>query len=253
MVSRPAKKEYERFLLDTFLAAAKIEAVVVDDTNEAPDIVIRVGPEPVGVELTEIFTSSAGSNGAFPLQARESLAQRIIARASALYRESGAQHAHVSVHFNLGIDLRMLNRDETATRLAAFVRAQALSPGQQVQWRPSYANDPLPDGISFVNMLGVPEPGMAHWSSPSAGWVSSMTAEILQARVDEKSALLEKYRKRVKTNWLVLVSDGAKPSQFFEPPTTEQASAVLSAFDRTFYFARFRSLVIELGRSANDA
>ena len=250
MAPLSTKKQYERFLLDTFLAAAKIDAEIMDDSNESPDFVICVGSDPVGVELTEIFTSSAGSDGTLPLQARESLAQRIIAHASDLYRESRAQHAHVSVHFNPSSDLRTLNRDETAARLAAFVRAQALSPGQHVQWRPDYVADPLPDAITFVNMLGVPEPGMAHWSSPSAGWVSPLTSEVLQARVDEKAARLTKYRERAERNWLVLVSDGAKPSQFFEPPTREQPSMVVSPFDRTFYFARFKSLVMELGGSA---
>lgn len=247
---RSAKKRYERFLLDTFLAAAKIDAEVADDSSEAPDMVIRVGQDLVGVELTEIFTTGPSPAGTFPLQARESLAQRIVARASEIYRESGAQHANVSVHFNPGADLRTLNRDETAARLAAFVAAQALTPDQYVQWRPDYVTSPLPEAITFVNMLGVPEPRMAHWSSPSAGWVAPLTREILQARVDEKAALLPKYRERAKTNWLVLVSDGARPSQFFDPPTREHASTVVSPFDRTFYFARFKNLVIELGATA---
>lgn len=246
-----AKKKYERFLLDTFLKAANIDADIVDDTGESPDFIIRVGQDSVGVEFTEIFNGNADRNGSLPLQARESLAQRIVARASEVYRASGAQHAHVSVLFSPGNDLRELNRDETAARLAAFVEAQALSPGQYVQCKPDYDAHPLPDAISFVNMLGVPEPEMAHWSSPSAGWVAPMTCEVLQARIDEKAALLAKYAKRVRTNWLVLASDGGRPSQFFDPPTLEAASAVVSSFDRTFYFARFRSLVIELGASPN--
>jgi hypothetical protein len=247
MRSRAAKKHYERFLLQTFLAVAKISAEIVDDSGESPDAVIRIGQDSVGVELTELFNGNAEPDGSFPLQARESLAQRIVRRASEIYRATGAQHAHVSVHFDLRSDLRGLNRDETAARLAAFVAAQSLAPHQYVQWRPDHVNDLLPDAINFVNMLGVPEPGMAHWSAPSAGWVAPMTREVLQARVNGKAALLAKYRERVEKNWLVLVSDGARPSQFFEPPTREHASAVVSPFDRTFYFARFASLVIELG------
>jgi hypothetical protein len=247
MRSPAAKKQYERFLLDTFLAVANINAEIVDDSGESPDAVIRIGQHSVGVEMTELFHGNADSDGSFPLQARESLAQRIVRRAGAIYRASGAQHAHVSVHFDLRSDLRRLKRDETAAQLAAFVAAQALSPDQYVQWRQDYVANALPDAINVVNMLAVPEPGVAHWSAPSAGWVAPMTREVLQTRVDEKAALLAKYRERIKTNWLVLVSDGARPSQFFEPPTREHASAVVSPFDRTFYFARFDSLVIELG------
>ena len=246
---RFAKKQYERFLLDTFLATAKIDAEIVDDGCESPDAIIRIGQSSVGIEITELFKSS---NESFSLQARESIARRIVARAGEIYRALSAQHAHVSVHFSSGSDLRKLNRDETASRVATFVAAQSLSPGQYVQWRPDYVTHPLPDAISFVNMLGVPEPGMVHWSSPSAGWVAPMTRELLQARVNEKAILLEKYRERVTTNWLLLVSDGARPSQFFDPPTREHATVVVSPFDRTFYFARFKSLVIELGVSSKD-
>ncbi len=240
-----AKKRYERFLLEQFLAASQINAEIVDDAGEAPDLIVRAHERLVGVGVSELFTQSADPRG--PLQAQEALAQRIVAQASQVYAASGAQYAHVSIHFSPSSDLRNLNRDQTASQLAAFVQEQMLSPGQLVQWRPDYETHPLPDAITFVNMLGVPEPGMAHWSAPSAGWLAPLPKEILQARVDEKAALLPKYSLRVATNWLLLVSDGAKPSQFFEPPTGEDAAAVVSPFERTFYFGRFKRIVVELG------
>jgi len=78
-----------------------------------------------------------------------------------------------------------------------------------------------------------------------------MTNQILQAGVDKKAALLPKYAQRVKKNWLLLVSDGAKPSQLFELPTREDALAIVSPFDRTFYFSRFKGVALELGTSGN--
>jgi hypothetical protein len=243
-----AKKQYEQFLLETFLKASSIAAEVLDSTSEAPDFLIGIHEGVVGVELTELFTDRV--SGTVPLQAQESIAQRVVARAGEIYRTSGAQHAHVSVHFSSGSDLRKLNRDQLSAELAAFVQGQALSVGQLVQWRPDYVARPFADVITFLQMLGVPEASMTHWSAPSAGWVAPLTAEVLQARIDEKGAHLPNYSKRAKENWLVLVSDGARPSQFFDPPTREVASAVSSPFDRTFYFARFRGIVIEL--ATND-
>lgn len=239
------KKQYERFLLEQFLAVSQISARVDDDTGEAPDFIIRINGQQVGVEVSELFTAQIGRR--YSLQEHEALAQRILAHANQLYRGSGAQHAHVSVHFSTSSDLRTLDRDQTASQLSDFVQSQMLSPGQLVQWWPDYVMRPLPEAITFVNMLGVPETGMAHWSAPSAGWVAPLTQETLQARVDEKAALLAKYTLRVATNWLLLVSDGDKPSQFFDQPTPEVASAVLSPFERTFYFGRFRRTIIELG------
>jgi hypothetical protein len=242
------KKQYERFLLEQFFSASQISGLVVDASGEAPDLIVRIDERLIGVEVSELFTPHTDGRG--PLQAQEALAQRILAHASQLYRASGAQHAHVSVHFSPSSDLRRLNRDETASQLSEFVQSQMLSPDQLVQWRPDYVTHPLPDAITFVNMLGVPEPGMAHWSAPSAGWVAPLTREMLQARVDEKAALLPKYKLRVATNWLLLVSDGAKTSQLLDPPSPRVASSIVSPFERTLYFGRFKGIVVELGSDA---
>lgn len=239
------KKQYERFLLERFLEAANLAGQIVDDEGEAPDFIVRIERERIGMEVTELFISSGGHNG--NLQAQESLADRIVASAYRLYSSFGGRHAHVSVLFAAGGDLRDLNRDETSSALANFVKAQALVPGQLAKWHQDYVSSSLPDIITYVSMLGVPTPGMARWTTIRAGWIAPMTGASLQARIDEKIALLPTYRLRVATNWLVLVSDGSKPSQFFDAPTPAIASAVSSPFARTFYFGRFKGTVIELG------
>jgi len=246
IVSEPSlKKQYERFLLEQFLEAASLSGEIVDDNCEAPDFIVSFERELVGIEITELFISNG--NRAGNLQAQESLAQRIISNAQRAYTSSGVQHAHVSVHFALGVDLRNLNRDQIAVALAAFVTAQGLSAGQHIQWRQDYVGSALPEAITYVQMLGVPEPRMAHWTTPRAGWVAPMTETVLQTSIDEKAARLPKYALRLATNWLLLVADGTKPSQFFDAPSAAVASAIVSPFARTFYFGRMRRIVIELG------
>jgi hypothetical protein len=239
------KKQYERFLLEQFLEVAGLSGEIVDDTGEAPDFIVQIERELVGVEITELFIIEG--DRAENLQAQEALAQRIVSHAQRLYVSSGARHAHVSVHFAPGVDLRTLNRNQTAAALAAFVSSQSLTVGQHVQWHQDYVGTSLPDAVTYVQMLGVPEPGMAHWTVPRAGWVAPMNEGVLQTSIDEKTALLPKYRERVGTNWLLLVADGSKPSQFFEPPSDAVASAITSPFARTFYFGRMRRTVLELG------
>lgn len=246
-----ARKQHERFFLEHFLRVARVAAEVVDDSKEAPDILIRVDMDLVGVELSELFVERGAPEG--PLQAQETIARRILRKAQDLYRAAGGTHAHVLVHFSPSSDLRRLSRDETAAQLAAFVKSQALRPEELRRWIPGHASGALPAAITCINMLGVPEAGMAHWSAPGGAWVAPLTAEILQARVDEKASLLPKYRERVERNWLLLVSDGGRPSQFFDPPTAAVASLVSSPFTRTFYFGRFAEVVVELGVPANDA
>ena len=239
------KKQYERFLLEQFLEAENLLGEIVDDQSEAPDFIVRFERELVGIEISELFTRDGSRVD--NLQAQESLAQRIVSNAQRLYASTGAPHAHVSVHFAPGVDLRRLNRDDTAAAISAFVAAQPLSVGQHVQWRQDYVDRALPEAITYVQMLGVPESKMAHWTVPRAGWVVPMTETVLQASVDEKAALLSRYALRVATNWLLLVADGTKPSQFFDAPSAGVASAISSPFARTFYFGRMRRTVVELG------
>lgn len=239
------KKQYERFLLEQFLEAANLAGEIVDDRSEAPDFIVKFKHELVGIEVSELFITEGEHVG--NLQAQESLAQRIVFNAQRLYASAGAQHAYVSVHFSPGFDVRRLNRDEAAAALSTFVISQALSVGQRVQWRQDYISRDLPEAITYVQMLGVPEAKMAHWTVPRAGWMAPITETLLQARIDEKATLLPRYALRVVTNWLLLVGDGTRPSQFFEAPTPAIASAITSPFARTFYFGRMGRVVVELG------
>jgi hypothetical protein len=240
------KKQHERFVLKQFFRAANLDGEIVDDRSEAPDFIVKLGHELVGIEITELFVT--GGSDAKNLQAQESLAHRIVSKAKRLYQSSGGAHAHVSVHFAPRADLRSLNRDETAAALSAFVKAQTFAVNELLQWHQDYVSKVLPDAITYVQVLGVPENRMAHWTVPKAGWVVPLTETVLQARIDEKAALLPTYARRVPTNWLLLVADGGQPSQFFDGPSAETASTVSTPFARTFYFARMRGAVVELGR-----
>ena len=118
-------------------------------------------------QMTELFVK--GGSDARNLQAQESLAQRIVSTAQRRYASSGAQHHHVSVHFAPRADLRNLNRNETAAALADFVKARALTGRQHAVFSgiKTMSCNALPEAITYVQMLGVPELRMGHWTVPS--------------------------------------------------------------------------------------
>ncbi len=252
-MTEPPQKKHERYLLDAFLTAANIDATIEDDRSECPDMVIRTNEGRVGVEITELFNTATDGDDRHSLKASESNAQKIVSRASEIYCSNGSHHAHVSVHFDLGSDnLRKKScQEQIAKELAELVANHKLGPDSHKTWRQD-GTGLLRNEIRFVNMLGVPNPEMAHWSAPSAGWVTRMALETLQRCVDGKARHLEKYRQRVETIWLLIASDGTSPSQFFEPPTREQALAISSPLDRTFYLSIFKNQVLELGRTRNE-
>ena len=238
------KKARERFQLQRFFEASGFPASILSNDEEAPNFVIGYEGRRIGVEVTEIFVAHEGPN--LP-QTQDSIASRIVARARTKYLTAGAPHAHVSVHFAPGRDLGSLNMHATASTLASFVKGLNLSVGQYLQWS-SYAlpNGPLPCEIVALNMLGVERAEMGHWYAPRAGWVVPLAIEALQARVDGKAAKLASYKAKISENWLLIVSEGNKPSQFFSVESGFNRSAVVSPFTRTFY-GRMEGVVIELG------
>lgn len=239
------KKKRERGLLEQFLAASEIEAEIVDGLCEAPDFILLVGGRRVGIELTELFVQPGKKRDA--PQARESLANKIVLRAREIYLESGSPPAYVSVHFASNCNVSAIDCKETAEQIAAFVKLQKLSPGKAAHWRSQHQDSTLADAIVSINMIGITEPTKARWVCKSGGWTFPMTKEILQKAVDTKSKRLPDYVENVSTNWLLLVSDTAKPSQFFEHPTLEVATSIQSPFDRTYYFGQFDKFVVALG------
>jgi hypothetical protein len=189
MRTKDRKKQHERFLLERFLEAAKLQAEVIE-VREAPDFIIRFEGRSTGVEVTELFIShDTGRN--LP-QAQEALSSRIVSHAQQLYQASGARPAHVTVCFGPGCDVRGLNRDHTAAKLASFVQGLQLSEWQRVDWRSEELDGHLPDEISFVHALGVPKSEMAHWGVARAGWAAPLSAGALQPRIDEKTTRLLK-------------------------------------------------------------
>jgi hypothetical protein len=238
------QKQHERFLLERFFEDAALPAEVAEE-REAPDFIVRFEGRPIGVEVTELFISHDASRNL--IQAQESISTRIVSRAQQIYQASGARPAHISVCFGPACDLRKLNRERTANELASFVGSLNLAEWQRADWRPQECDGPLPQEISFVHALGVPSFDMAHWAVARAGWAAPLTVDALQARVDEKSTRLLKYRDIVKENWLVVVADATKPSGLFDARSQFDATEVSSPFTRTFFYGYPDRSVIKLG------
>jgi len=244
MSDHNTKKQYEKFLLERFLDAAKLPGQVVDDKGESPDFIAEIQGERVGIEITELFNTGGKQAGAS--QAREAHEDKIVADARNLYTESEGQFAHVSVLFAPNLDYCKLDRTETSCALAAMAMDQALKRGQPICLNRNNASDKLPQAVTHVQMYGVSTKELGHWRVARAGWVGPLTVEILQDGISRKASRLPVYKKRADTNWLVLVTNSSKPSQFFEESQSAIDFQVSSPFARTFYFGLVTGTVREL-------
>jgi hypothetical protein len=245
--SKHFKKARERFLLENFLRCAAIECSILEE-REAPDFIVGLGDQQVGVEVTELFVPH-DSPGA-PLQAQESAADRIVNQARLIYERDGGQPAWVRVLFKLRHDLTRLNRAAAAQELALFVRDLEIQVGLNQEIRPGYPGSPFAEAIASIRVLGVPSNDMGHWTVPRVGWPFPIAPEPIQARIDDKALQLDSYREVVSTNWLVVVADATRPSQLFTARNPEfDATSIKSPFDRTFFFGYPERDLIEFLRS----
>lgn len=237
------KKQRERFLLERFFDASKLDAQIVEE-REAPDFIVETSGVQVGVEVTEFFIShGAHANSA---QAQEAISSRIAARAQHLYQSAGGPPAHVTVCFGSGQNLQALHRDQTAYILCECIRSLNLSLWQSVDLRREELKDLLPDEISFVHALGVPGYDMAHWGVARAGWAAPLTPLQLQERIDAKAKRLPKYEDAITENWLLIVADTTKPSSLVRAGPSLNSHAILSPFARTYFYG-YPDSFLELG------
>jgi len=237
------RKQRELFLLERFVDAAKLQAVLVEE-REVPDFVIRVHGKHIGVEVTELFISH--ERGGNTLQAQESISSRIVSVAQEMYQASGAPPARVTVCFRPGSDLSKLGRGQTATALANLIQRFNLPELQSIDCFPN-ETDLLPYEVSFIHALRVPSFDMARWVVAGAGWVVPLAAAHLQARVDEKAKRLSAYNDAIAENWLLVIADAVRPSQLIAAKDDFDPRGVSSPFDRTFFYRHPDNVVIELG------
>lgn len=240
------KKQRERFLLEQFFEAAKIAALIVNDEGEAPDFIVEFDGKTIGVELTDLFI--VDGNHPNNLQASESLADRIIAKACSTYSSFNQPPVHVRVVFRPSANLKTVNRSNVSRAIADVVVDRIPAPGQRFRWRGNCESGKLANLVCSIRICGAHLSGINRWAAVRAGWVATVPEAFLQHRIDEKAALLEKYKLRATKNWLLLVAGGTRPSQFLEPPLPQIACAISSPFERTFFFEQFRKIVIELGK-----
>jgi hypothetical protein len=239
-----AKKHREGYLLQAFLRLSGINAQIVEADGEAPDFILGLDSRRIGLEITEIFVES--DNGAIQPRARESIGRRIADQAHQRYEQLGGKPVHVTIGLSLGAELRDLNRSETAERLANFILALDPSPDQYIAWHPPSLNNPLPSEVHYLHILAVPSWNMAHWYVPSSGWVAPLTAEILQASIDEKSNKLEQYRLAAPESWLLVAIEGWSASQLFDRLSEVRPEALQSPFDRTYFLSAFDGFLRQL-------
>lgn len=218
--------------MSLFLEVADLPPIEIIE-SESPDFVLVDSERRIGIELTELFRPPVGT--AIPPRAQENLTDRIVSAARRIYETETGNFVHVNVCFFEGVNVRTINRDQTARSLSDLVRRLSLTQGVHAHWRNDYENSTL-DAIAFVSALPVPQASMAHWSVARAGWRATLSQDVVTEAIAAKNHKLPAYRSNLDEVWLLLAIEGSRPSQFFDPDNIPNIGQLGSAFDRTYFF-----------------
>jgi hypothetical protein len=215
--------------------------------SEAPDFTVDAGDGIYGIEITAIYRTQVP--GQQPLQAVERLREYVTTRAQAIHESRGGPPLYVNAYFSPNARLSKGNVEAHAQRLAAFVesidiRAHAEDfEGYQSSRRRSPG---LPPELSDVRIYRVPGQVERFWGAPGGGFVPDCVPDDLQAVLDAKERLVEKYRSRCERVWLLAVINGFALSASVGLPEQTLAARYRSRFDRVFVLENHRNQVWEL-------
>src|SRR2546428_7351763 len=226
MVKADSKKKRERFFLDKMIRQLNWAPRDVQEGTEPPDFFLELEPVRCAVEITEILHGETAKRGS-PKRAQEAADEGFVrGLRDAYFLDPSAQPVQVSAILPLVVQspaVRELSDEERRAHmgdlsrmaLARLRHLPKLAPGQDWRFRVQHRSG----GATFHVFCLPPGTGAERlWESINAhvGWVCLATAQLLQRKIEKKSAGLAKYRSTVDSAVLLVVADKGRASGFFE-------------------------------------
>jgi len=199
--------------------------------DESPDFLVKSANEIIGIEFTHFYRQMS-SETPFPLQARESVRQKIISQSKSIYDKSGFAPVCVWVHFDLNFHCRTSKIRSVAERLVQLAKCSLSDQTDEKNW----VRDDIQ--INGIHSLCVKRPIMkkSYWRAPLASFVPEARPQQLQEILDKKSALCEGYRRKCNKAWLIIVMDRFRASSFSLIPGSIADRPFSHQFDSAFLF-----------------
>jgi hypothetical protein len=246
-----SKKEAERFIVRHFMEAHPIEGISEMMDCEEPDFIFLKDGRQMGLEVTEIHAVAPA--GQVPLQASQSVKQRCVQRARAVYDQGSAVPLDVMVHFHVE-HLTKVREVELAQRIADLVQRNIPARNEVVNVENDWLSDVeiLPREVALIRVFNSATVTRSHFSSPGATWVGHLALSDVQRAVDAKAAKYWRYRQRAEKVWLLLSCNGILMSTWFEEPEAASAYTITTPFDRVFLISHFGNLAFEIGDLVRD-
>lgn len=202
------KKRAERYFVDHVQQYYRgyLPATTPKESEE-PDFLFDTPEGVIGVEVTQLFHTSAP--GLFPELQIAQFHRDVVVRAGAVYAERRlGPEVDVTAYYDRSVPLTDLNG--SAQALAEFVAASPFGTTGRTMTSPK--------GMSVIGKHAAMHPGAPKWQCFGNSETHLLTPEFLATVIAKKNALVPNYRRRAQTAWLLLVSSlGSLESSFAAP------------------------------------
>lgn len=208
------------------------------EDHEGPDFLLHAKDQVIGIEITQLYQSNGP--GEFPPRQVESFHDKIIRQAENLYSIDGGPAVDVRAYFSPHCGGKR-NVEFMAQTIAKWVADRSGELSQVVLCTIPDA----PEGITSMSIANAFDTANPSWWAGSGGSVHVLTAETVQAKVEQKSTKVDSYRRKVERVWLLLVVDLFPLSGSFSLPASASQWAFRSQFERILLYSAEDSQVFE--------
>jgi len=214
---------------------------LVDDFPEGevehvdePDFLIHSPSGIVGVEHTQLFKPNKSDKP--PTQAFESQAEEIVALAQEHAELRATPPVNAALFFNLRNTLPKARRLELARAIARVIHDNVPQQNESIQleYRPGGPGEQPPE-VDLIILSRDEQRKRHYWQTSEAGLVLRDCRHVIQNTIDEKSTKLPKYLAKCAKCWLLMVSDGLRPSGKIFPDDKSAVHCYESRFERTYF------------------
>ncbi len=238
--SMSTKKERERWVMTLFIESYKKGKIVIVDEQEAPDFIVSVDGNKIGVELTEVFQDS--HLGISRLKQRSSDGSSFTEDLISLIQPSIPFKFSIGINFNKNLPIKKSKKQAILEKLEELCVPAMINLKDHDHLELENYYDNLPDEIDDIYVYRFDAMDESIDSRPEGGIVSRLTINHLKTLLRSKEIKLSSYRD-CDEQWL-LIREGNYYSGSFSD--VEIDLPIESRFDKVFLFRTRTREIIEL-------
>lgn len=223
------------------------EGNISSEERENPDFIVKRSTGRLGIEVTQLFRDVP--DGKRPMQEQESLRQRVLNAAHAMYDGQAGPAIWVSVHFSTSVNLTKQRAPQLGEQIARLVLSSLPAPDDSTALEEQgNEQEKFPEEVSLISIRRRSFLTKSSWSDPVAEFVPECQPNAVQSVIDDKNGRYSDYQKEADEVWLLIVADGGNHSSWMDLSESVNMHRFDCKFDRAFLFRRSERQVVELLR-----